>query len=88
MLFRSLAKLVGDGVAYELEQRGKNIGEWSKDTAQSLSLSVSEYLQEESRDVVTGTELTLFNDTVDQLRDDVDRLQARIKLLLSNHNKK
>ena len=83
-----LAKLVGDGVAYELEQRGKNIGEWSKDTAQSLSLSVSEYFQEESRDVVTGTELTLFNDTVDPLRDDVDRFQARIKLLLSNHNKK
>jgi ubiquinone biosynthesis protein UbiJ len=83
-----LAKLVGDGLAFELQQGGISIGKWSKDSVKSLSLSVSEYLQEESRDVVTGTELTLFNDTVDQLRDDVDRLQARIKLLLSNHNKK
>lgn len=76
-----LSKLVGDGLAYELQQTGKSIGQWSKDTIESVSLSVSEYLQEESRDVVTGVEITLFNDAVDQLRDDVDRLQARINLL-------
>lgn len=83
-----LAKLVGDGLAYELQQTGKNIRQWSKNTTESVSLSVSEYLQEESRDVVTRAELEIFNDAVDQLRDDVGRLQARINLLLSNHNKK
>ncbi len=44
-------------------------------------MSFSEYLQEESRDVVTETELMLFNNAVDQLRDDVDRLQAKVKTL-------
>ncbi len=76
-----LANLVGDGLAWQLQQSGNNFRQWSKDTLQSVSFSFSEYLQEESRDVVTETELTLFNDDVDQLRDDVERLQARIKNL-------
>ncbi|MBE9567494.1 MAG: SCP2 sterol-binding domain-containing protein [Proteobacteria bacterium] len=76
-----LARLVGDGLAYQLQQSGKKIGRWSRDTVRSVSLSASEYLQEESRDLVTDTELEMFNEAVDTLRDDVDRLQARIKNL-------
>jgi len=77
-----LAKLLGDGLAYELQQTGKSIEQWRKNTAESVSLSVSEYLQEESRDVLSEAELAIFNNSVDQLRNDVDRLQARIKLLV------
>jgi len=73
-----LAQLVGDGFTCQLQQTGNRFRQWSKDSAESISLSVSEYLQEESRDVVTETELRLFNDAVDQLRNDVDRLQAKI----------
>ncbi len=76
-----LAELVGDVAAHQLQQTGKRFGRWGKDTFNSFSLSLSEYLQEESRDVVTETELEMFNDGVDQLRDDVDRLQAKIDLL-------
>ncbi len=76
-----LANLVGDGFAYQLQQSAKRLGLWGKESVKSVSTSVSEYLQEESRDVVTETELDIFNDAVDQLRDDVDRLQAKIKLL-------
>jgi len=76
-----LANFVGDSFAYQLQQSGKRLGLWGKDTVKSVSMSVSEYLQEESRDVVTETELEIFNDAVDQLRDDVDRLQAKIKSL-------
>jgi len=76
-----LANLLGDSFAYQLQQSGKRLGLWGKDTVKSVSMSVSEYLQEESRDVVTETELEIFNDAVDQLRDDVDRLQAKIKSL-------
>ena len=46
-----------------------------------MSTSFSEYLQEESRDVVTGTELEIFNDAVDKLRNDVDRLAAKVQQL-------
>lgn len=77
-----LAGLLGDGVAYRLQQSGLNLARWSKDTANSVSTSFSEYLQEESRDVVSKPELEIFNDEVDRLRNDVDRLQAKINLLL------
>ncbi len=76
-----LANLVGDTVAYQLQQSGNKLGVWGKDTVDSVSRSVSEYLQEESRDLVTETELNNFNDEVDQLRNDVDRLQAKINAL-------
>lgn len=79
-----LAGLVGDGLAYQLHQSGKKFEQWSKDTVKSVSTSCAEYLQEESRDVVTETELNIFNDAVDRLRDDVDRLQARVDLLLKS----
>lgn len=78
-----LANLVGDAAAYQIQQTGEQLGRWGKDAARSVSTSVSEYLQEESRDVVTETELEMFNDAVDKLRNDVDRLQAKIKALSS-----
>ena len=79
-----LAELVGDTLAYQIQQSGKKFSQWGKETVKSVSSSVSEYLQEESRDVVTQTELDIFNDDVDQLRNDVDRLQAKIKSLRHN----
>jgi ubiquinone biosynthesis protein UbiJ len=82
-----LSDLVGDNLAYQLQQATKKINRWGKQTAKSVSLSVSEYLQEESRDVVTETELKIFNDAVDQLRNDVDRLQAKIKSSVLNNKK-
>ncbi len=76
-----LADLVGDAFAYQIQQSGKKISGWGKDTIESVSRSFSEYLQEESRDVVTETELNIFNADVDRLRNDVDRLQAKINIL-------
>jgi ubiquinone biosynthesis accessory factor UbiJ len=74
-----LASWLGDSMAYQLQQSGKKINRWGKQTVNSVSESISEYLQEESRDLVTETELQIFNDAVDTLREDVDRLQAKIK---------
>ena len=76
-----LARLFGDSIAYQIQQTGARLGRWGKNSIRSISLSVSEYLQEESRDVVTEAELEMFNDAVDQLRNDVDRLQARASQL-------
>ncbi len=76
-----LANLLGDSLANQIFQSGISFSQWGKDTVKSVSMSFSEYLQEESRDVVTETELMLFNNAVDQLRDDVDRLQAKVKTL-------
>ena len=83
-----LANLLGDGLAYQIQQSGSKLARWGKESVKSVSTSFSEYLQEESRDVVTGTELNIFNEAVDQLRNDVDRLQARINALDNSQPKK
>ena len=46
--------------------------------AQELAGSAAEFVTEESRDVVARAELDAFHDDVDVLRDDVERLAARI----------
>ena len=76
-----LADWFGDSIAYQLQQTGKKFGLWSKRSVQSVSMTLSEYLQEESRDVVTETEIQMFNDSVSRLRDDADRLQAKMAKL-------
>ncbi len=87
-----LANLLGDSFAYQIQQSASEFAHWGKQTVKSVSTSFSEYLQEESRDVVTGTELNIFNEAVDQLRNDVDRIQARVNQLINslpkNNNKK
>jgi len=79
-----LANLVGDGLAYQLQQAGSRLGHWGKDTVKSVSTSFGEYLQEESRDVVTDTELEIFYGAVDRLREDVDRLQAKVDATIAS----
>ena len=76
-----LASLLGDSLAYQIQQTAGKLSRWGKQSVQSVSTSVSEYLQEESRDVVTDTELNMFCEDVDQLRNSVDRLQAKIDAL-------
>jgi ubiquinone biosynthesis accessory factor UbiJ len=81
-----LADLVGDGLAFQIQQTVSDFSRWGKQSLESVSLSCSEYLQEESRDVVTDTELNIFYDGVDQLRNDVDRLQAKINTITTAKN--
>ena len=49
--------------------------------ATGLARSGAEYITEESRDVVARAELAAFNDDVDALRDDVERITARVSRL-------
>jgi len=46
-----------------------------------MGRNVSEYLQEESRDVPSRYEVERFTRRVNALRDDTDRLEARIRRL-------
>jgi ubiquinone biosynthesis protein UbiJ len=47
----------------------------------NVAESAAEYVTEESRDVVGKAELHAFHDDVDMLRDDVERLAARVNRL-------
>lgn len=53
----------------------------AKVTGGSLARSAAEYVTEESRDVVPRAELEAFHEDVDTLRDDVERMEARIRRL-------
>lgn len=72
-----LASLIGDAPAHQLARVAKQFSRWTNNARQSITTDISEYLQEESRDVVAGAELEMFYDDVDELRNGVDRLQAR-----------
>ena len=81
-----VAGLIGDVPANLAFNVINQVSSWVKQTASSLTADVSEYLQEESRDVVSDAEINSFNTKVDQLRNDVDRVAALIKLKNTNKN--
>ena len=50
----------------------------------NLAQSAAEFVTEESRDVVASAELNAFHDDVDVLRDDVERMAARVARLVGS----
>lgn len=76
-----LSRLVGDLAARQLGNLFRGLGGWGLDAADRLSQTCAEYLQEESRELPTRTEVEGFLDRVDELAGDVARLEARIRRL-------
>ena len=76
-----LSRIVGDVAAHRLTQIARGIGNWARDTRSTMGNNVREYLQEESRDVPTRYEVDRFTQRVGTLRDDVERIAARINRL-------
>jgi ubiquinone biosynthesis protein UbiJ len=79
------AKWIGDAPAHQLFKTLSSIQGWGKKSARSVADDVSEYLQEESRDVVSGAELNYFYQQVDDLRDAVARIEKDISQLTSSN---
>jgi ubiquinone biosynthesis protein UbiJ len=78
-----LSRVVGDVAAHQLASLARGFLGWGRKAADSLSLNVAEYLQEEGRDVPTRVELEEFLEAVDHLREATDRLDARLARLES-----
>ena len=76
-----LSAIIGDTAAHGLGEFARSVGRWARDTGSIMSDNIREYLQEESRDVPSRYEVEQFSRRVNQLRDDVDRLAARIDRL-------
>ena len=77
-----LSTYLGDVLAHQLGNVARDWNHWFQRSKQSLALDLGEYLQEESRMVATKAELDRFVSRVDQLREAVDRLDARIRKLI------
>lgn len=76
-----LSKVVGDVAAHQSGEAVRKTGHWLGASRQSLEMSLSEYLQEEAQLLPRPEEVAEFNRGVDELRDGVERLLARIHLL-------
>ena len=80
-----LAQNIGDIAAHKLGNMFRDVNQWVKRSTNSVSLDAGEYLQEESHLSPANAELRKFVQQVDELREGVDRLAAKINLL---NNKK
>lgn len=76
-----LSRLVGDVAAHGIGDVVRGIGNWGRDARSILRQNISEYLQEESRALPSRYEVERFRGRVELLRDDVARLEARIRRL-------
>ncbi len=76
-----LSQFVGDIAAHKMGNFARGMQSFIKATVKTIGLDVSEYLRYEKEVVMDKSELNDFIDAVDQLRNDVDRLQQRIQRL-------
>ena len=79
-----LSAVIGDAAAHGLGEFARAVGQWARETRSIMGDNIREYLQEESRDVPSRYEVEQFARDVGRLRDDVDRLAARIRRLGEN----
>jgi len=76
-----LARVLGDVAARRVANVARGFLDWGRKAAGSFTGSVVEYLQEEGRDLPTQVEVDEFLEGVDRLRDDAERLEARLARL-------
>ncbi len=83
-LEEELSRIVGDVPAHQLGIVARTSLNWLRQGARTAGNNVAEYLAHERRDLVPRAEAAEFLHGVDQLRESVDRLEARIAALPFN----
>ncbi len=76
-----LSRMTGDVIAHQVGNVARGMREWGRNTLDTVSRDVAEYLHEESRDLPVRGEVDEFLAHIDILRSDVDRLEARVQRL-------
>jgi ubiquinone biosynthesis protein UbiJ len=79
-----LSYLVGDVAAHKLGNVARSVFAWGRQTALSLQDNMGEYLKFESNSLPARFEIEQFQHDVDTLRDDVERLEARMQRLTAS----
>ena len=75
-----LSRFLGPALAGPVDRGLRSLRGFSRDAIGGFRADLGDYLQYESRAVVTADELAAFANDVDQLRADVDRLAARVEI--------
>jgi ubiquinone biosynthesis protein UbiJ len=81
-LEEELSLLLGDVPAHQIGRLARAVVGWTHKAATTTVRNVAEYLGHERRDLVPRNEADPFLRGVDSVREDVDRLAARIDLLI------
>jgi len=76
-----LAGIIGDIPAHRVSRLLAEAVAWQRSAARRLGMNAAEFATEESGLVTSARELTRFGQDVDELRDDVARLEKRISKL-------
>ena len=79
-----LSAVVGDVAAHRLGEIARGVGRWGRSARSTMGENIREYLQEESRDAPSRYEVNQFASDVGKLRDDVDRIEARLDQIRSD----
>ena len=77
-----LSKLVGDIIAHQAGQVARGATSWFQETVEAMKLNTGEYISEEAKLSPADAEIRDHLEQVDDVRMSVDRLEARINLLL------
>jgi len=86
-LEEELSRVVGDVAAHQIGNAARSAFGFARRAKDTFMQNVAEYLQEEGRDVPNRTEAEEFLQGVDKVRDDVERLEARLSLLEKRQKK-
>jgi ubiquinone biosynthesis protein UbiJ len=73
-----LSRITGDALSHHIGRVVRGGLQWGGRTLNTLARDVAEYLQQESRDLPTQAEIEPLLNGIDNFRDDVARLQARV----------
>ncbi len=77
-LEEELSRFIGDMPARHLAQIAKSVRSWARRARRTAGENIAEYLQEEGRDLIGRSELEEFLRGVDDAREAVDRIEARL----------
>jgi ubiquinone biosynthesis accessory factor UbiJ len=73
-----LAPLVGNIAAHRLSSGAESLGDWARQSRESIAATLAEYLTEEQPVLANRSQVEHFYHEVDVLRDDAARLEARL----------
>ncbi|MBE0612448.1 MAG: hypothetical protein IH604_02150 [Burkholderiales bacterium] len=76
-----LSKVFGDVLAQRMVTEGRRFAAWNREAAEKLAQNFAEYWVEEQPLLARPAEVREFLADVDQLRDDLARLEKRVEIL-------
>ena len=76
-----LSQFVGDIASHKIGNFLRRVSRFAKESGKTIGMDISEYLRYEKEALLDKSEIYEFNQAVDEVRDDVERLQKRLERL-------